>query len=637
MRILFAKILVCCFALLSLTAAASSGNTEVVGSRSNSAITSLVITGFVNGSMVMANRIDDCSGASISLAVTDNTGAPINDPSITWYHEGMYQPSLQGIPIIVPPASGKYTVTANLPGIGAVSSQTFTVTQITPGNPVYILFTSGSPCTTLEMGDFWNTYQWYVGNTLITGATAHSYTATTSGVYYCAVTNACGGTTSVGSNVFVANSVPVITSANGGVLCGSSVALTTQAGLSGVYQWQKSSTSASGPFTLIVNSNSPSYNATSVGWYRCTLTTNCGAQTSTAVAVTQGAAVPLSPGTITGNKKPCPVTSVTYSFSPVANATQYTWTYPTGATGPATTTLPSASVTFASNFVNGHILISAKNQCGTSVAKSVYVSSAKPSTPGVISGQNTGLCSGVNTSYSISAVANATSYNWSVPAGVTLNSGQGTTSINVTFPAIFNRDTIKVNASNSCATSAYRTFVVSGKPKQPSSITGAVSVCANQTQVPYSTSSVLGATSYLWTLPSGATISSGQNTNSIHVNFASSAGNVAVKAKNACGTSAAYNLAVAMPCRIGESDASEITVSPNPFSEETNILLSGWEKGAKVEVYDITGKVLISREVESSETELTIGVGFDPGIYLIRVADTESQKVIRIVKGQEVK
>jgi large repetitive protein len=637
MRILFTKILVCCFALLSLTTTARSGNTEVINSRSNSVVTSLVITGFVNGTMVMANRIDDCSGSTISLVVTDNTGAPINDPSITWYHEGMYQPSFQGLSMITPPASGKYTVTANLPGSGSVSSQTYIVTQISPGNPVYILFYSGSPCTTLEMGDFWNSYQWYLGNTLITGATAHTYTATTSGVYYCAVTNACGGTLSVGSNVSVSNAIPLVTAANGGVLCGSSVTLTTQAGLSGVYQWQKSTTSASGPFTLIVNSNSPSYNATSVGWYRCTLTTNCGAQTSTAVAVTQGAAVPLSPGTITGNKKPCPVTSVTYSFSPVANATQYTWTYPAGVSGPATTTLPSASVAFASNFVNGHILISAKNQCGTSVAKSVYVSSAKPGTPGVISGQNTGLCNGANASFTISAVANATSYNWSVPAGVTINSGQGTTSINVTFPSLFNRDTIKVNATNSCATSAYRTFVVSGKPKQPASISGAISVCANQTQVPYSTSSVLGATSYLWTLPAGAVISSGQNTNSIHANFATTAGNVAVKAKNACGTSAAFNLAVAMPCRVGESEEADIAISPNPFSEATNIHLSGWNNGAHLDVFDITGKVLISKEVESSEAELTIGVGFDPGIYLIRIADTENQKVIRIVKGQEVK
>jgi hypothetical protein len=634
MRIILAKLFIAVFAFISCMSSVQAGVPESNLLRSNATVSSLLITGFVNGMMVMSNRIDDCSGATISLAVTDNLGGPINDPSVTWYHEGMYLPSFQGMPIITPPASGKYTVTANLSGSGFLTSQTFIVTQISPGIPVYILFSSGGPCATLEMGDFWNSYQWYNGNALITGATSHLYTATSSGTYYCAVTNACGGTLSVGSNVSVVNSVPVITAANGGVLCGTAVSLSVQSGLSGVYQWQYSASSAAGPYNLIVNSNTPNYNATLIGWYRCSLTTNCGAQTSTAVAVTQGPAAPLAPGTISGNKKPCPVTSVTYSFSPIANATQYTWVYPSGASGPATTTLPSATVSFASNFVNGHILISSKNQCGTSVAKSVYVSTAKPSTPGIITGQNTGLCNGASVTYTIPSVANATTYNWTVPAGVTINSGQGTTSLNVTYPSVFIKDTLKVNASNSCAVSGNRTLVVSGKPKQPASISGAISVCANQTQVPYTTASVLGATSYLWTLPSGAIVASGQNTNSIHVNFATSAGNVAVKAKNACGTSAAYNLAVAMPCRVGESKEREITVFPNPFANKLSIHLNGWSATTMIEIIDVTGKVIISSLIDEDENNYSINNKLIPGIYFVKVRDTDVQRVIRVVKTE---
>lgn len=634
MRIILAKLFIAVFAFLSCIPSIQAGVTDINLRQSNASVTSLVITGFVNGMMVMSNRIDDCSGATISLAVTDNTGAPINDPSIKWYHEGMYQPSLQGIPIITPPTSGKYTVTANLAGSGLLTSQTFTVAQISPGNPVYILFSSGSPCNTFEVGDFWNSYQWFNGITLISGATSHTYTATSSGTYYCAVTNACGGTMSVGSNVTISNVPPIITAANAGVLCSSSVALSVQPGLIGTYQWQFCASSSSGPFAAISNSNAASYNATSIGWYRCQLTNNCGIQISTPVAVTQGPAVPLAPGTISGNKKPCPVTSVTYSFSLVANATQYTWVYPSGASGPATTTLPSATVSFASNFVNGHILISSKNQCGTSVAKSVYVSTAKPSTPGIITGQNTGLCNGASVSYTIPSVANATTYNWTVPAGVTVNSGQGTTSLNVTYPSVFIKDTIKVNASNLCAVSGNRTLVVSGKPKQPASISGAISVCANQTQVPYTTASVLGATSYLWTLPSGAIVASGQNTNSIHVNFATSAGNVAVKAKNACGTSAAYNLAVAMPCRVGESEEREITVFPNPFANKLSIHLNGWSVTTMIEIIDVTGKVIISSLIDEGENNYSINNKLIPGIYFVKVRDADVQRVIRVVKTE---
>ncbi|MEQ1675808.1 MAG: S8 family serine peptidase [Chitinophagaceae bacterium] len=64
--------------------------------------------------------------------------------------------------------------------------------------------------------------------------------------------------------------------------------------------------------------------------------------------------------------------------------------------------------------------------------------------------------------YSISAVAGATSYTWAVPAGVTIVSGQGTTSITVNFTAGSNGN-ITVFASNgSCQTAPSSLPVTSG-------------------------------------------------------------------------------------------------------------------------------------------------------------------------------
>ncbi|NNM15754.1 MAG: hypothetical protein HKO56_03765, partial [Bacteroidia bacterium] len=55
-----------------------------------------------------------------------------------------------------------------------------------------------------------------------------------------------------------------------------------------------------------------------------------------------------------------------------------------------------------------------------------------PDTPGAISVSNDTLCAGASgETYSISAVAGATSYDWTVPAGATITAGQGTTSISV--------------------------------------------------------------------------------------------------------------------------------------------------------------------------------------------------------------
>ncbi|HSY77156.1 MAG TPA: hypothetical protein VK890_09890, partial [Bacteroidia bacterium] len=52
-------------------------------------------------------------------------------------------------------------------------------------------------------------------------------------------------------------------------------------------------------------------------------------------------------------------------------------------------------------------------------------------TPGAITGNATACPLPYTGTYSISAVAGATGYNWSVPSGVTITSGQGTTSINI--------------------------------------------------------------------------------------------------------------------------------------------------------------------------------------------------------------
>src|SRR5436309_677460 len=61
-------------------------------------------------------------------------------------------------------------------------------------------------------------------------------------------------------------------------------------------------------------------------------------------------------------------------------------------------------------------------------------------------------------------------------------------------------------------------------------ITGTSPVNAGQTGVSYSISSVNGATTYTWTVPSGATVASGQGTTSITVDFSCAAvsGNVTV-------------------------------------------------------------------------------------------------------------
>ncbi len=70
-----------------------------------------------------------------------------------------------------------------------------------------------------------------------------------------------------------------------------------------------------------------------------------------------------------------------------------------------------------------------------------------PASAGTISGTSN-PCPGANHSYSISAVSGASSYTWAVPSGASINSGQGTTSISVTFGS--NGGSITVTPINDC-------------------------------------------------------------------------------------------------------------------------------------------------------------------------------------------
>src|SRR5690606_34759491 len=73
-------------------------------------------------------------------------------------------------------------------------------------------------------------------------------------------------------------------------------------------------------------------------------------------------------------------------------------------------------------------------------------------------------------------------------------------------------------------------------PATPGPITANEGVCAGEGAT-YSIAPVQDATSYVWTVPAGWKIVSGQGTTQISVSVGESAGKVTVKAKNVCGES----------------------------------------------------------------------------------------------------
>ena len=89
-----------------------------------------------------------------------------------------------------------------------------------------------------------------------------------------------------------------------------------------------------------------------------------------------GGAPPSAPGTISGNDYPNgDQTGVTYSISPVNNATSYAWVTPVGWV--ITAGQGSTDLTVTAGSIDGNITVAATNGYGTSANATLAVKSAE--------------------------------------------------------------------------------------------------------------------------------------------------------------------------------------------------------------------------------------------------------------------
>ncbi|MGI4872237.1 MAG: T9SS type A sorting domain-containing protein [Janthinobacterium lividum] len=293
--------------------------------------------------------------------------------------------------------------------------------------------------------------------------------------------------------------------------------------------------------------------------------TNYGISTTTTSCQYVIPTASLKSADITGNAEVCSgSTGNVYLVPAVSGATKYVWTVPSGytitATSPSGTltnsnttatintsmTSGSVSITVTAGSTEGVITV---KTVGSSAAaynyttKLVKISAGTPGTPGTIMGPGNTVCSGSNGFvFSIASVSGASTYSWTVPTGWTINYGQGTTSISATSGS--GSGSVTVRASNNCGTSAAASYAVASPAALTApTISGPTSVCSGSGYT-YTASAVSGATRYVWTVPSGWNLQSGQGTTSITVSPGTNAGNVTVAAMNGCGTGPTTSYAV---------------------------------------------------------------------------------------------
>lgn len=171
---------------------------------------------------------------------------------------------------------------------------------------------------------------------------------------------------------------------------------------------------------------------------------------------------------------------------------------------------------------------------------------AMPAAAGVMTGPAQ-VCEGQNSVvYSVKPINYATSYVWKLPVGMTGTSS--TYSISVSFAKGAYAGSISVFGRNENGDGAASSLLVTVNPlpKDAGMITGYSSVCQGESQVSYSVPVIEGATSYAWTLPTGATGTSSSNSILVDYGKAAVSGSVSVVGKNSWGQGAVSTLAVTM-------------------------------------------------------------------------------------------
>ncbi|MCJ7448576.1 MAG: hypothetical protein MUO72_12880, partial [Bacteroidales bacterium] len=315
------------------------------------------------------------------------------------------------------------------------------------------------------------------------------------------------------------------------------------------YQWQWSP-AGMGTWLSIVGANGLTFNdatlLTANRDYRRGIISGGGCGTAYSNILTVTVYAPLTPGTIGNaqsicyNTAPAQLRQLTaptggpggYTYRWQDSPDNVTFTSITGATG--TTYNPPALT------ANTYYRLRVRSgSCADVYTPSILITVNPLPTP-VVSG-NTSACLGNTLVYSTPLVAGHT-YSWAVSNGtISGSSTNNTVSIiwNIASGAGWVRVTETITATGCTYTTPnYNVTVFPAAPGAAGAIIGPANVCYAQTGVNYSIAAVLNATNYVWTVPAGVTLVSGQGTTAIVVDFAAGAASprtISVYPENGCG------------------------------------------------------------------------------------------------------
>jgi hypothetical protein len=511
----------------TLTITASSSNTGLIPTPAIS-YTSPAATGSLS-----YTPVPSASGTAV-ITVTINDGAANNNTTVRVFTVTVdHTPtvSVAGPNQQICPSVG--TLAGNTPAYG---TGLWTITATT--NPAITITDNTDPNTTVNNFNINDsaTFRWTISN----GACASSFTDTRVKRKNCPTT----ADFTVSSSSECLNGSPVVTYTDASIAAGATIVSWSWNFGAGAFP-----TSATGQGPHVV-----SYSTAGAKTVSLQVTDNFAVNDiETKVGFVNISDVPDAAGNISGSVTVCQgQEGVSYSVPAINNATGYIWNLPSGATIISGVNTNSITIDFSGSAISGNLTVRGTNSCGNGALSANFPITVNPlpSAASTITG-SASVCDGeTNVTYSVSAITNASSYTWTVPGGAVVMSGAGTNSITVNYLAGSVGGDVTVFGVNSCGngTSSVLNVTVNPYPESADAITGTdlITTCPSTAGVTYSIPLVNNASTYNWTVPSGASIVGGAGTNSITVDYGTSAasGLVTVTPSNSCGDGASSSLSI---------------------------------------------------------------------------------------------
>ncbi len=364
------------------------------------------------------------------------------------------------------------------------------------------------------------------------------------------------------------------------ICSGENINLTVSGGTLGTNaepQWSTDNCSN----TSFSNAQSITVNPTTTTTYYVKYVGDCNETACISITVTVGQ--PLgTPTNLTGTTEVCQgQTNVTYTVDPIANATDYTWQVPTGATITSGANTNSITVNYSTTAVSGNVTVTGSNdECGDSSVASLAVTVNELTVAPTFESPTDVVCDGDSVTYTVTEITDAASYNWTVPTGATITSGNNTNSITVDFSGAVSGD-ISVSGQNACGSGNTTTLpiTVNTIPENAGAISGPNTVCPGDTAVEYSIAAISNASSYVWSISnaSATIIESGSDTNAIAINISSTPLSdfiISVVGENDCGVSAVIS---EFTVNLNQESVAPTTITPtvsNIICEDTSTTLT---------------------------------------------------------------